>query len=246
MGWFNWLFNKQGPSKSAKSRLGGIQDNTEATEQTTTGRVTSSLPTGLSNKTRELALNQPLMWEYLLFFQSLIDEVDQFGSLRQARTLESVPGNSESIGPEQMLLWMRTRSDEATELVEQFGRLMNHDLQEAFGAPGESGDAAAIIIISREMGLIYKQFLEISAHCAKAQHDPVFDGIFREMSKINDDVIKAFEEFPASALRSLKSALAAPASDTKQTLNLTMVLSVNPAPLIAEIDKAESAFFSGR
>ena len=234
-------FNQEkSPSKLVKRGLEDVERDALTTEQIVVARHENTELKSLSDEAVQLAVKKPTCWEYRLFFQTLIDEVNGYESLRQARTLGFMLGTTEKIPQEETISWLLERFDETDQLLNHFNSLINHNLPDAFGAPGQSGDVSAIVIISRQLGLIYKQFLEISIRCTKAQHSTVFDGVFREMAKINENTLKEFEEFPTNALLSLMTFIASPTSDKNQRLNLTMSLTADARPFVAEINKIRS------
>ena len=140
---------------------------------------------------------------------------------------------------------MRARNAESMELANRIGTLTNHDLIQALGPPGQNGNASLVIMVARQLGDVYKRLLEQSIRCTNARHTARVDGVFREMARINDDAIRVFEEFPSKALKSIIEAVEAPRRNSPQVLDLVMRFSLNPAALIAEIDKAEAGLSRG-
>jgi len=175
MSWFSRLFNKNEPPKTIDTPLVSVDSSALTAEELATARRTNKHFKGLSDEAIRIATNQPLLWEYKLFFQTLLDEVEGYESLRQARISGIMPGMSELIPQAQTFSWLQLHSRKLTELGVRIDSLMNSDLQQAVGAPGQSGDAASIILVSRQVGLIYKQFLDISIQCIEVQHASVFD-----------------------------------------------------------------------
>ncbi len=171
----------------------------------------------------------------------LIDEVAEYESLRQARDLGFAPSASESPALKDTLPWIIDRFDEVHQLIEVFNGLINKNLQAALGAPGEAGNASAIILVSRQLGLVYKHFLDLSLRFMMTKHDKVFDGIFRELAKMHEEVIKEFEIFGPRSLAALTDAVTAAVKGEPRSLQLKMTLTCDSEALMAEIEAAKPA-----
>ncbi len=101
-----------------------------------------------------LALERPAAWEYRLFFQSWKDEVEQRADLiwqyREGLRLQDATFVTSVNARE----WFLTRTHELQGCIDSAMRLVNVSAQQAFGDPGEPGDAGAIIQASRLLGVL--------------------------------------------------------------------------------------------
>lgn len=199
---------------------------------------------GLSEKSVLLAVRKPQYWRYRLYCQSFLDEIDSYESLRLARSLGFMPGKTESVSMFDFPKWMLDRHSELQELTNHFSEIMNHELQVAFQKSVELDSFESIILVSRKLGLIYKQFIEISIRCKILNADDVFDGVLKEMSKFSDNVINEFEQYPKRTLDTIMTTILDSDGITAQTIRLTMVLNADPAPLSREIQKLSELFSS--
>lgn len=244
MSWFDRLLGKEKQNDSIRSKSDNIRDSLAA-QQGSSPRPEKAQLTGASAEAIRLATDRPPMWEHRLFLQVLINEVDGYKRLRQARDSGSGDIAPEEVSIEQTFIWMRERNAEAMELANKIETLTNQDLIQALGPPGQNGNASLVIMVARQLGDVYKRFLEQSIRCTNARRTARGDGVFREMARINDDAIRVFEEFPSKALKSIIEAVEAPPRSSSQVFDLVMRFSMNPAALIAEIDNAEEAMSRG-
>ena len=112
---------------------------------------------GLRPKALRLALEKPAAWEYRLFFQSWVDEVerrtDMIREYQVGLQLDAVSYVPVSNASE----WLQTQMHELSYLVDSVNVLISKSVQEAFGPPGEPGNAEQIIWVSRMVGRILEQ-----------------------------------------------------------------------------------------
>jgi hypothetical protein len=180
----------------------------------------------LRPKAIRIALEKPNGWEYRLFFQSWIDEVESHKDIiREYKTglqLESVnyfPGFD-------ALEWIQTQLYEITILVNSANTLINQSIQVAFGKPGEPGDAEQIVWVSHMIGRILERTIQWAIKIRCARFDPPFDLLIPKAALIADDLISQFELFPNKALQKIDTALSLPKTDPPIKLELTMILEI--------------------
>lgn len=205
--------------------------------------MASSSLKGLSAEAINIAICKPPYWEYLLFFHCLIGEVNSYESLRQARNDGFLPGATEQLSVIATASWISDIFDKSLVFANHAEELMNEYLSDALGKSGQAGSTEKIVLVARKMGLVYKQFLEISIRCNQAEKSSIFDGVFRELIFANDKICQEFEKYPQRALSTILNDISTHDGKTKKTKELSMKLTFDPKPFISELDKVKLELF---
>jgi hypothetical protein len=197
----------------------------------------------LRPKTLRLALEKPNAWEYRLFFQSWLDEVerraDMIREYKVGLQLEPVSYVSALNAPE----WFQTQLHELSSLVESANRLINKSLQEAVGKPGEPGNAEQIVWVSRMVGRILEHTIRwaIRIRCARCERP--FDLVAPEAALFADDLISQFNTFPKETLRKLEDTLSLPKSTETQMLEFRLTFTLaNQSRFIQALNNAKRQY----
>lgn len=234
----NEITVEESNSRLVKRGLTDLERDSLSPEEIVSLRRDHTYLKGLSDESITLAVKKPPAWEYRLYPQVLSDEVDGYESLRQARLIGFSSTPPVEIQFEELFSWSNAIFDELNALGHESSRLTNEDLQVAFGAPGQPGDVEAIILIARKQGLIYKHFLEISIRCNNVKGPPILKNVFQEMSKLGDEAINEFEDYPKRTLKTIMQMLSGHSDDKQKEVKLEMSFSVIFDNLNAEMEKA--------
>jgi hypothetical protein len=228
-------------SNLAKRGLENLLHNNLTPEEIANARNSYSYLRGLSDESINLAIKKPLVWEQRLFCQVFSDEVDGYESLRQARSIGFTPTSPTELEFDNIFeisFWCTGIFDEIIDVTQTASRLMSEDLQIAFGQPDKPGNSEDIILIARKLGLIYKHFLEVAIRCENVNIDPIFKKLIKEMSKVFDDAIREFEDYPKRTLASIMELISAPSDGKNKSLQMTMKLTANTKAVDAEMKRA--------
>lgn len=201
----------------------------------------------LKPKALRLALERPRAWEYQLFFQSLIDEVERRADLvkeyREGLLLEVAASVSASDAPE----WLQTRLHELQSLVASANRLINDSAKEAFGKPGEPGNVEHIVWVSRMLAVVMENMIKWATRIRCTRLAPPFDSVAPEAALFVDDLISQFTTFPKDSLNKLEDILLQPPSDKPQELHLTMTFTLaNQTRFSDALESARRYYSAGR
>jgi hypothetical protein len=189
----------------------------------------------LSDLSVRLAVKEPPMWEYRLYFQALKDFVEKEAADAQGTALRAA-----SIAATACTDWMLERLDEYVGLADTIHRLVNTELQAAFGLPGHPGDAAGIVSVARKVAKVYRRFLDIRSEAQAQAVAPPLEEPAREFSRICDGTIAVFETYPKSSLDTLMTALADDDGETEVVLQFDMKLVADTDAFRAAIRRAQS------
>jgi hypothetical protein len=199
----------------------------------------------VSDEAVRLAARQPPLWEYRLYFQALGDLVD---SETAAAAGDHSPTRVEA-EPEcaaqglEDLDWIQDRHQDYLELAESIDRLVNSELQVAFGRPGEPGDVGAIVGVAAKVAQVYRRFLAIRSEAQSRPTAPLLAEVMLEFSRVCDSSITEFEDYPVRSLRTLEEALAADDGQTELVLRFDMALTADTYGFHAALDRARRWVF---
>lgn len=209
----------------------------------------SALPRSLERlrpRALRLALERPKAWEYRLFLQSLIDEVERRTDLvreyREGLLLEASTSVSASDAPE----WFLTRLHELQSLVASANRLINESAQEAFGKPGEPGDVEHIVWVSRMVAVVLENTIKWATRIRCTRLASPFDLVAPEAALFVEDLISQFTTFPRDSLNKVEDALLQPPSGKPQELRLVMTLTLaNQSRFFEALESAQRHYSAG-
>lgn len=194
----------------------------------------------LGPKALRIALEKPEVWEYRLFLQSWLDEVERHSdSIREYKS-------GLTLDPAEYVIamsagdWLLTRLHELQALVQSANKLINTDAQESFGKPGEPGNPEHIVWVSKMLGLVLDAMLRWAKRLRCTRFEDPFNAVGAELSLFIDDLIEQFHTFPRDSLNKVEASLALAKSGVPQKLELTMVFK------LANLEGFETALAAAR
>lgn len=181
----------------------------------------------LHGKSLRIALEKPEAWEYRLFAQALIDEMEAVADLRLEYKLGFAVGFGDQVGKEEAPNWVLARLKELEMSSHALSSLLNVTLQEALGPPGVPGNLEAIVFVARKIGAVYRHALEWSHRVRRANVHECFRSVARELSLFTDSLIQNIENFGPDLLRSLEEELLAGSDGTARVLEFTLKIDLS-------------------
>jgi hypothetical protein len=170
----------------------------------------------LSPEARSLVNDQPLLWEFRLYAQVLIDETGRNNALPVAPAAVRVSRFEDGTG------WLGKHLDALQVIVKNVTDLINSDHEDAWGAPGEAGDADAVILFALQVAAFHRQALEWAEAARQADLHPLLRPCAHEASFFADAVLRPIENQGPSILRQCDVIVAAPPG-TPATLDASIV-----------------------
>ena len=176
----------------------------------------------LGPRALRIALERPKAWEYRLLLQSWIDQIErrrpQIKEYRSALML----GPAELVPAATALDWIQTRLHELKGVAESANRLIGSPTHEAFGAPGEPGNAEDIVWVAHMLAAVLDGLLTWAKRIRCARLEPPFDAIGAQLALFVDDLVSQFETFPVDALRKLEDGVELASVESPQVIQMTM------------------------
>lgn len=174
----------------------------------------------LGTRSLRTVLERPRAWEFRLFLEALMEEVDrragQFKEYSAGLTLDV----AEFVPASNAIEWILTRFHELEGLVESANTLFNSSAQEAFGPPGQSGNPGEIVWVTHMLGDLLDNAFKWARRIRCARIEEPFESLKPELVFFVQDIFKQFQKFPGESLKKLEDALQV--SDRAEPVNLTM------------------------
>lgn len=172
----------------------------------------------LTVEAMSLVDEQPPLWEFRLYARVLIDEI------ARNRMLPAVPvGTAPSPAEfEDGTAWLSSRLEVLDRVVENASSLINSDHEDAWGAPGQDGNADAIVRFALQMAAFHRQAMDWGNALRQVSLHPLLQPCAREASVFVDAVVLPIEGQGPRILDQCDGILAAPPG-TPATLDASMV-----------------------
>ena len=149
-----------------------------------------------SGQVFEIVIEKPDLWEYRLFAAALKDNLEKLDDLRYdvkyGISLKSVIAIDD---PQEVVLSIKTKIEELRCKIDLLNPMINEALVEAFGEPGQPGDAEYIIYVAEKIIDIYKNILEWSLDFKSFLVPEEMRGLLNAASMLSETVIQDIENF---------------------------------------------------
>ncbi|MCP4574400.1 MAG: DUF4062 domain-containing protein [bacterium] len=201
---------------------------------------------GLSTKSVRLLLDRPDHWEYLLFFQTWLDEISRSSPLLREYDSEMTIRRPEHVPVVDAMGWLLTQTHNLKGLNSSANELINVVFPEALGPDGVEGNDEQLVWAARSLGEIYRKMIEWSLRVKCANVDEPFDDLARELARFPEAVVQEMQRFPGQAMASIVDALAHASDDEPTKLELTIVFELSNEDAFNEaFERAKARFESG-
>ena len=193
---------------------------------------------GLYGKSLMLVTERPPSWEYLLFAQVTIDEVEKAKlAFSEASTSINV-STWLTVSFDDFATWAAARLSEVTILYDQIANLVPGTHQDTFGPPGEPGDVSAIVSLARKMGFYYQRSLEWSRIVSVTPVDTRCREALRELAQFSHGITEGIEQFPYNIIEQIGRVLNAPRGDDAHVMDIALNINIpDLAGLMAAISR---------
>jgi len=147
----------------------------------------------LSEAASALVAGEPLLWEFRLFAQVLMDEI---GYLKAA----SPTAIHHEQGFQEGGAWLGAQLQVLNGISEAVTACLNADHTDAWGLPGEAGDARAIVRFARQVAASYRQTLEWGSALRQADLHPLLRPVAYEQSRFSEPLLGPLRDLGPSIM----------------------------------------------
>jgi hypothetical protein len=171
-----------------------------------------------------LIIERPLCWEYLLFSEVLTHEIAALADIKRDWHYRIAVGRSTRMTPRSFSEWSQTKTHQVLLLLANVNQIVDEALPQAFGPPGTSGDAEAILYCAKRLAEVYKSAMEWRVDFVRVEVPKELDRIKEATARLCDNMVQEIEEFSLKVNRDLKQAVVEAQSGKKVTLNFMLTL----------------------
>ena len=140
-----------------------------------------------------LVAGEPLLWEFRLFAQVLMDEI---GYLKAA----SPTAIHHEQGFQEGGAWLGAQLQVLNGISEAVTACLNAEHTDAWGLPGEAGDARAIVRFARQVAASYRQTLEWGSALRQADLHPLLRPVAYEQSRFSEPLLGPLRDLGPSIM----------------------------------------------
>jgi len=180
----------------------------------------------LSGESIKLILEKPSAWEYYLFAQSLIDQINALDDIRREYELGLVLGIREQVSLDNFSAWLHLRLEELTLVVQALNKLVSTAIEQSLGPPGQPGDADAIIFVTRKLATIYREAIEWSQRIQRASFDEELATVQSEMAVFSSSIIDQISTLGPNIKKQLEEFFALPEPRETRVIEIKITISI--------------------
>lgn len=196
--------------------------------------------TKLGPKALRIAIEKPRGWEWLLFAQSLQDQLDAYSAKRLDIELGicfEEPIVLDGVG--EVVSWISKRLDDVTHTAAQFEKALATGYEKAVGKPGEPGDVGRIVHLVERLGNGYEQLLDWKLKFLRLAVGDEFRTLVRLAGELVSNALAEIEDFTANLYADIEQVIADIEKHPKGTvITRTLTLTVPDIDeLLTELDR---------
>jgi hypothetical protein len=188
------------------------------------GNKIAKLIESLSPLAAELVLQKPLAWEYRLFFQVILDEIEKCSDIRREYQLGLALGSGESVAVSNLGDWAQSRISEIQRIANSLNILVDQPVKDAMGPPGQPGDEERIAFVARQIGLAYKEALQWVHRIRVTSAPEDLTCVLNEMARWADGIISSIEQWPKDSIDEIQNVL--PRLLAGENIQMTLCLNI--------------------
>jgi hypothetical protein len=177
----------------------------------------------LSAKALLLVLEKPPLWEYLLFFQTWLDENEKLSEKYYMYTHNLKFFKSEILSIDNFSNWANLKTYEILGYIESANFLISKQVKIAWGPAGVPGDAREIIMAAKNLLKLLETTIDWCMDIRQKKVDEPLKNVLDILSKIPSQMINEMINFPSRALVKIHEAIPHIHDDKPYPLELTIV-----------------------
>lgn len=180
----------------------------------------------LSGESIKLILERPTAWEYLLFAQSMIDQINALDDIKREYELHLVLGIREKVSVDDFPSWLHLRLEELMLVVDVLTRLGSGAIEQSFGPPGQPGDPDQIVFITRKLADVYREAIDWTQRVRRASFDDELAPLQSEMEVFSSSIIDQIGSLGPNVKKQLLDFFALPEPREYQVIDIKITLSI--------------------
>ena len=179
---------------------------------------------GLTTKALQIVTEKPRLWEYRLFAQVIIDEIETVNRLFQrGHNAQTVIPDKISALPD-LIDWLSKKNKEILVILNQLTDLVNSNTYEISSM---SENIGGIVEYSRKIVVFYYQAIAWSQIVQNTPVDSRYEEIRREIDALSKGISTSIEQFGHGLLKQINDAINSPSTGKPRTLTITLEVEIS-------------------
>ncbi|HCK64906.1 MAG TPA: hypothetical protein DHW49_01445, partial [Anaerolineae bacterium] len=179
---------------------------------------------GLTTKALQIVTEKPRLWEYRLFAQVIIDEIETVNRLFQrGHNAQTVIPDKISALPD-LIDWLSKKNKEILVILNQLTDLVNSNTYEISSM---SENIGGIVEYSRKIVVFYYQAIAWSQIVQNTPVDSRYEEIRREIDALSKGISTSIEQFGHELLKQINDAINSPSTGKPRTLTITLEVEIS-------------------
>jgi hypothetical protein len=141
----------------------------------------------------KIALEKPPGWQYILFAETLNQEIETKQELNTQRRLGIAYGEFHYIDQSNLRRWFRSRTAELQFLVGASNRLINEELHHAWKK--DPVDVELLVQTARSLAVLYEEALEWGLRVRRCVGEKEVTSFAETLEHLADDIVRQLKEF---------------------------------------------------
>lgn len=187
-----------------------------------------------------LLLEKPIAWEYKIFGQAYEEGLKKLQNLkRDYKYGISIQRSKRLADFQEIVNWILEKTNDFSVIADNLGNLINENLPEALGKPGEPADIEYVIYVANKIVELYEKILNIGLEVKNLAVDDEFKNLVKFPLEICDSILEDIESYCKMYQDTMKTIK----KDEKRMIKLTFDMRMpNLTEFYEELDKVKSLY----
>lgn len=187
-----------------------------------------------------LLLEKPIAWEYKIFGQAYEEGLKKLQNLkRDYKYGISIQRSKRLADFQEIVNWILEKTNDFSVIADNLGILINENLPEALGKPGEPADIEYVIYVANKIVELYEKILNIGLEVKNLAVDDEFKNLVKFPLEICDSILEDIESYCKMYQDTMKTIK----KDEKRMIKLTFDMRMpNLTEFYEELDKVKSLY----
>ena len=170
-------------------------------------------------ETLRLLLEKPVAWEYKIFGQTYEDGLKKLQNLKRDYKYGISLQKSKRLADfGEIVNWILEKTNDFGIIADNLGSLINKNLPEALGKPGEPADIEYVVYVAQKMVALYEKVLNIGLEVKHLAVEDEFVNLVKFPLEICDSILEDIENYCDMYQNTMKTIN----KDEKRKIELTL------------------------
>lgn len=172
-------------------------------------------------ETLRLLLEKPIAWEYKIFGQTYEEGLKNLQNLKRDYKYGIALQKSKRLSDfGEIVNWILEKTNDFSIIANNLGSLINNNLPEALGKPGEPADIEYVVYVAKKMVELYEKVLNIGLEVKHLSVEDDFVNLVQFPLEICDSILEDIEKYCEMYQNTMKTIR----EGEKRKIELTLVM----------------------